>query len=479
MKFKFAKALTQVCKYCNFLVARTDRNLVKLGQAADLAEIPTPFEVGAEGQWGGQPFYVEGRVQLDRVNAPGAPWQEYFIGFHTTDRWCWVAFAQGRWYSTTEIENPPPLPPYGSLRPGMSIELSGMGTLQVAEVGQRKVIAGEGELPAVAPPDVPTWYADIAGPGGVFGTIDYGDGGSIPTKLYMGRQFDPAEVKLSSGMPLEMPQAEVASCECPNCGGSLPLVAPGTTERLVCKYCGTVSDVGQGGALSALAQAPKPPMEPYVPLGTEGTLRGMQVICIGFVIRGTTGTDGMRYRWREYLLYAGESVGYLWLMEEDGRWSLVTPIPPGEVNVQGYNAQYRGGSYTSAQSNQAQVEYVVGEFYWKVTVGEEVRATEYNGPGGKVSVEEAATEVTYSFVEQMTPAELGQAFNLAPPPAPYQAPSAVLGGFESSSYSSSGGSSMGTVITVIVFLLFGMIAVMDDCGGSSGGVYVGPSYGGK
>jgi len=478
MKFKFAKALTQVCKYCSFLVARTDRDLVKLGQVADLAEIPTPFEVGAEGTWGGQPFYVEGRVQLDRVSAPGAPWQEYFIGFHTTDRWSWVAFAQGRWYSTTEIENPPPLPPYDGLRPGSSVELSGMGTLQVAEVGQRKVVAAEGELPAVAPPGVATWYADIAGPGGVFGTIDYGDGGDIPTKLYMGRQFDPTEVKLKSGMPLEMPQADVAACECPNCGGSLPLVAPGTTERIVCKYCGTVSDVAKGGALSALAQAPKPPMEPYVPLGTEGTLRGMQVICIGFVIRGTTGTDGMRYRWREYLLYAGESVGYLWLMEEDGRWSLVTPISPGDVTVQGHSAQYRGANYTSSQTNDAQVEYVVGEFYWKVSVGETVQAAEYNGPGGKVSVEHAATEVTYSFVEEMQPAELGQAFNLAPPPAPYAA--TFGGGGDYSSSSSSGGSSMGTVLMVVFFLLFGMIGVLGDCGSRrSGGVYVGPSYGGK
>ena len=43
--------------------------------------------------------------------------------------------------------------------------------------------------------------------------------------------------------------------------------------------------------------------------------------------------EGERYRWREYLVYAGPRVGYLWLMEEDGVWHLVTPISPGEVRV--------------------------------------------------------------------------------------------------------------------------------------------------
>ena len=42
-----------------------------------------------------------------------------------------------------------------------------------------------------------------------------------------------------------------------------------------------------GGALSALGQAPRPPMEPFIPLGSEGELRGRRVIMIGFVIRGT------------------------------------------------------------------------------------------------------------------------------------------------------------------------------------------------
>lgn len=477
MTFKFAKARSQVCKYCNFLIARADGNWQAQGRVADLAVLPSPFEVGSEGTWNGEPFHVEGRVQLDRASAPGAPWQEFFLWFHTTDRWCWIAHAQGRWYSTTEMENPGPLPPIGSLRPGITVQLAG-GAFQIVEVGQRRVVSGEGELPDVATPGVTTGYADFGAPGGVFGTIDYGDGRTIPPKLFLGRQVDPAGIKVA-GAPIEQAEVEVQGVQCPNCGGSLPLVTPGTTERIVCKYCGTVSDVAQGGALSALAQAPKPPMEPYVPLGQEGNLRGMRVICIGFVIRGTT-VDGTRYRWREYLVYAGPSTGYLWLMEEDGVWSLVTPIPPGEVRAEGSTATCRGRAYHFKQSVSAQVEYVVGEFYWKVEVGESVQATEYAGPGGKVSVEQSPTEVNHSFVEPLSPAELGQAFGIAPPAGP----SAVAQYFSpdsSSSGSSFGGSSLGTVIFVLIFILFAMAQACDDCEGSGGGggVYIGPGFGGK
>jgi hypothetical protein len=471
MTFRFAAAAAQVCKHCHFVVARTDRNLVAVGRMADLVDIPTPLQMGVTGRWSGEPFVVDGRVQLDRAGAPGAPWQEIFITFPQSGRWCWVASAQGRWYSTTEQPLPPGgAPPLHSLRPGMPLQLGGHGSFTVAEVGQRRVISGEGEMPAVAAPGVPTGYADIGGPQGAFGTIDYGDGQSAP-RLYLGRQIDPAVMQLDSGAPVEAAQVETAALACPNCGGNLPLVAPGSAERIVCRYCGMASDLRQG-ALVALRPAPKPPRQPYVPLGAEGNLRGMRVICIGFVIRGCT-VEGERYRWREYLLYAGPRIGYLWLMEEDESWQLVTPIPPGEVQVSGGGASFRGRSYSFKQSVMAEVEHVIGEFYWKVEIGERVRATEYQGPGGKVSVEQAQTEVTHSFCEPLSGKELAAAFGLAPPPSPSLGAAAGAAGC---------GNVAGVLFSIglIVFIL--LIAAVSDCGGGgyvSPGGFGTPSFGGK
>ncbi len=484
MTWKLAGARAQVCKYCKFLVARTDRGMAAIGRVADLVEIPSPLQLGTTGYWSGKRFEVQGRIQLDRVGAASAPWQEFFITLVDTDEGWWIAFAQGRWYATREVTPAPPLPAFYGLRPGVPLQLPQAGPVTVNEVGQRKVVSAEGELSNVPVPGAVSQYVDFSGPSGRFGTIDYGDGRSLPASLYVGTQFDPATFKLDSGQPLQAAEAKVEAVTCPGCGGSLPLVAPGTTERIVCKYCGQISDVGKGGSMEALGHAQRPPSHPFVPLGAEGQLRGMRVICIGFVVRGTT-VEGSRYNWREYLLYAGPSVGYLWLMEEDGKWQLVTPLSPGEVAVAGLGATYRGAGYHYKQSVSAQVEYVVGEFYWKVARGETVQASEYEGPGGIVSVEKDANEVNVSFCTPLTPTEIGQAFRIAPPPAPA---SAFFGGDGSStSYSSGEGlgsgaglRAVGWIIVVIVIILF--LAASDCDGGSSGGgsgVYVGPSYGGK
>jgi hypothetical protein len=481
MTFKFAGARAQVCKFCKFLVTRTDRGLATVGKVADLVELPSPLALGVLGRWGQQRFEVEGRVQLDREGAPGAPWQEFFVGFPETGDWTWVAFAQGRWYATRAIPQPPPLPGFAQLRPGMSINLGQYGTFTVAEVGRRRVVSAEGELPQVALPGAVTPYADLGGPNGGFGTIDYGDGARLPVQLFLGRQFDPQTIRLDSGQPLEMPQAQVGEVDCPNCGGSLPLVAPGTTERVVCKYCGTSSDVKEHGKLlQAIGQAPRPPVEPYVPLGREGQLRGNRVICIGFVVRGCT-VEGERYRWREYLLYAGPTHGYIWLMEEDGRWQLVTTLSPGDVQIQGGSAAYRGQHYSLKQSVQAQVEYVIGEFYWKVEIGEAVQATEYAGPGGTVSVESGQGEINTSFCQPLDGRELATAFGLQPPPA-------AFGGSGVVSFGDSGSSGTGfaagkvilwVIIVVVILLLLAIGECGDGTSSGSSGVYVGPGFGGK
>lgn len=473
MSFKFAGARAQVCKYCKFLVARTDRGLTPLGHMADLVEIPSALAVGYGGTWGGKRFEVEGRVQLDRVGAASAPWQEFFITLPETGAGYWIAHAQGRWYWTQELQPAPQLPPLGMLHPGAPLMLPGAGAVTITEVGRRRVVSAEGELPNVAAPGAITPFADFGGAGGVFGTLDYGDGQAIAPSLFFGKQFDPASFKLDSGAPLDTPAAEVTACTCPQCGASLPLVTPGTTERIVCRYCGAVSDLRQGGVLSFLTQAPKPPVQPYIPLGSVGTLRGKQVTMIGFVMRGTW-VDGEHYGWREYLLYAGPTDGYVWLMEEDDKWQLVMPVPPADVQIAGDRAMVAGKVYRLKQSVQAQVDYVVGEFYWKVAIGETVTATEYAGSDGIVSVERDSNEVNTSFCYPMSARDVGKAFNIAPPP--------------SFSHLTDGDGArankrMQQIITIVVVIIILAILIMsfDDCSGGSGGggVYIGPSYGGK
>jgi ribosomal protein S27E len=464
MTFKFAGARAQVCKYCKSVVARSGAGLQAQGKMAELLEIPTPLQYGASGSWGGEQFIVEGRLQMDRAGAPGAPWQESMLSFPMSDRYSWVAYAQGRWYATSETEPPQSgLPPADSLKPGSQVNLGSHGVWTVGEIGQRRVIAGEGELPNVPTPGVVTRYADISSQGGKYGTIDYGDGSAAAT-LYLGRQFDPGEIKLDSGMPLEMPAAEVSAVECPNCGAELPLLSQ-QSLRVVCQYCGTASDVSQG-KLAALGRAPPPPIQPYIPLGAKGTLHGHEMIVCGFMIRSCL-VEGVRYSWREYLLFAGEAAGYRWLMEEDGNWFFVDPIEAGEIVDSGNAAMLRGVHYNFKQQVEAVVDYVIGEFYWKVEIGETVDSTEFEGPGGKLSRERTSTEVNYSFVTPLDPQQLA-VFGVAPPPGGTGAAPGGGSGDGSSSF-------VGTIV-IIVFICIFLAVVMGDCGGRRGGSRGGGIY---
>jgi hypothetical protein len=114
----------------------------------------------------------------------------------------------------------------------------------------------------------------------------------------------------------------------------------------------------------------------------------------------------------------------------------------------------------------ASVDYVIGEFYWKVEIGESVQAAEFEGPGGKVSREQSPSEVIYTFVSPLDPRELA-AFGVAPPAG---APMGVETG-------TTGGPSQIVMTMIIMVVICLVLAVMS--GGACGGTGVGgPSYGG-
>ena len=281
-------------------------------------------------------------------------------------------------------------------------------TLQVTERAARRLVSGEGELPFPIRPGIVEWYADLSGPSGAFGTIDYGDG-SGPPVLYLGHELPLSQLRLDPGFgpPPEAPEVKTRALECPGCGGNLPLVSPETAERVICPYCRLASDMTTSGLVGS-KKLPKLRAEPQIPLGSRGKIRGQDVTCIAFLVRRTR-VDGETYRWREYLLYV-DGGGYLWLLEEDEKWQLIRPIAPGDVQVFGSVRAYQGKTYTFLQSNTAEVESVIGEMYWKVEVGEKVKATEWKCGKLRLSEERTEDEVVISHSVEITRNELREAF---------------------------------------------------------------------
>jgi hypothetical protein len=415
MTFALAASAAQVCAYCRAVVVRSDRDLTVRGRVGDLLPLDAGIAVGSTGALFGERFRVGGRVQYDRAQAAGAPWQELFVALES-GRWCWLANAQGRWYATALVPPAGPLPPYASAEPGAPVDLGPLGRFVVAERQLRRTLSGEGELPFPIQTATIEAYADLSGPGGQFATLDFGDGTSAP-QVYAGRIVGPDQLRIDAAAPGVETAAPVATAAltCPGCGGALPLNAPASAERVVCRYCGMQSDVTRG-ALVALRKVAPPAVAPAIPLGARGVVRGAELTCIGFLVRGTT-VDDERYTWREYLLLTAQGA-FVWLLEEDGEWQLIVPVEVGDVRRVSDRACVLGGvTYTlpedEAEANVAEVESVLGEFYWKIEVGERVRVRSFAGPRNtKLEEERTEGEVTMSLSSPIPTREVRAAFGL-------------------------------------------------------------------
>lgn len=417
--FKTGSSVVVVCEFCNSVVARTDRGVEDVGKVADVAESGSPLEVGLSGVYLGVAFELTGRAQLG--HAAGGFWDEWYAAF-ADGRWGWLAEAQGRFYLTFQIQVPAPnaLPSFDSLQLGQPIHaIPAQPPPVVAEKGAARMLAAEGEIPYRVTPGEVYAYADLSGQGGIFGTLDYG---AQPPQVFVGREVMIEELGLAHATRTRErePQRVAASqLSCPKCGGPLELRAPDRSERVTCPNCGSLLDINQGHLRYLKTLEPKG-WGMTIPLGSTAEFEGRPLTVIGCMVRSVE-FEGVRYFWQEYLLY-NPAVGFRWLVESDGHWSYVKAVPPGEV-TEANGAQYGGRQFKIFQDATARAEYVQGEFYWKVTVGELARSTDFvNAPqmlSKEVSISSEkskgaieAQEVNWSLGEYVSLKEIERKFGV-------------------------------------------------------------------
>ena len=412
--FKNGSTIVLVCPFCRSAIARTDKKLEDLGKVADLAESESPLKVGLKGIWKNNRFELTGRAQ--NRHDLGGFWDEWYATF--SNGWVgWLAEAQGKFYLTFYQPLKESLPSFEQLQLGQTVpQIKNKTPLMVTEKGTATAVAAEGEIPYKLTPNERGDYADLSGAGNAFGTIDYS---SNPPWAFVGEQVSLTDLGLADAKPAERKARKVAvgAMQCPNCGGALNLNAPDKTERVTCPFCNSLLDVNQGNLkfLQVLAKVENPFV---LPIGAEGTFAGdVKFKIIGAVVRSVT-IEGVQYFWHEYLLY-NPSIGFRWLVHSDNHWNFVEPINAAEVESLGTKANYNGRSYKIFQDAPARVEYVQGEFYWRVEQGETVRAIDYVNAPLMLSQEISHNEMNWSAGTYLTNSDVEKAFGVSDLPKPY------------------------------------------------------------
>src|SRR6266542_4307935 len=408
INFAIGSSAVVICDYCHSVVARTDRGLEDLGKVAALIDTGTPLRRDLPGNYRGVGFRLVGRTQMR--HEAGGMWEEWYAAFDD-GRWGWLAEAAGKYYITFKVAT-------GGLPSFEQIEVGGrLDDMVVQEVGTAALISGEGEIPWRVVPGDTYDYADLSGAERRFGTIDYSEDAPL---LFKGQETTLKELGISINLePRRQTRVGVAKLSCSNCGGALNLVAPDQAERVVCPNCGGVHDVTAEGNLKYLevlkARGPKP----LVPLGGKGKIGGTEFVVAGFMQRSVT--FDIKYYWTEYLLF-NPNAGFRWLVDSDDHWSFVDPVAAGEVTDNGKTVTYQDKTYKVYQDAKATVEFVAGEFYWKVQVGETVRAVDYIAPpegmAKEVTGTKKAKEVNWSHSRYMPVAEVEEAFDVKDLPRP-------------------------------------------------------------
>jgi Zn finger protein HypA/HybF involved in hydrogenase expression len=421
IEFTAGSTIVLVCPFCRSAVARTDRGLEDLGKVAEIAESESPLKLGLKGSYKNVRFELTGRAQLR--HELGGYWDEWYATF--SNGWVgWLAEAQGRFYLTfyQPLPEGTALPSFGGLQLGQIVpEIP--GGLMVQEKGHGTSAAAEGEIPYKMTPGEQFAYADLAGKNNAFATVDY----SIePPWVFVGSQVTLDEIGLGDAKPVqrEAKRVSAASMGCPNCGGPLDLVAPDKTERVTCPNCNSLLDVNQGNLTFLHALNPPPNAPDFVaPIGAEGVFPGdVKYKIIGAVVRSVT-LDGVKYFWHEYLLY-NPMIGFRWLVHSDNHWNFVEPINVADISTSptigaGATARYNGQTFKIFQDATAVVEYVKGEFYWRVEQGETVRAVDYVSPPLMLSQEISENEINWSLGTYMTNDEIEKIFGISGLPKPW------------------------------------------------------------
>jgi hypothetical protein len=418
LRFRGATSIVAVCQYCRATLVREGASLEDIGRQAELLPDDTLLQVGTTGYHRGEAFTLVGRIQYRYA---AGLWNEWHALFDR-GKSAWLSDAN-RDYTIAYLAPPAEVPPFAALEPGMTVTL-GRERYSVTNLESAEVVAGEGELPFKFESGWKAPVADLRGDGARFATIDYSE--DVP-HVYVGERLPFDTFRFDGLRDPDRPVApgvRAIAFKCAGCGAPIEKHVT-TTEVVACGSCGSVTDVtGTAGEIVQKNEVNAAQFSPSIPLGSACQWRGVAYEVVGYMRRRIV-VEGAAYEWGEYLLH-NLAQGYYWISEYQGHFSLIKGTseqpksPPEKAFKDGGKpkVRYLGREFEHFQRSEPEVTFLVGEFNWRVQLGEKCRVDDYVAPPLILSSEKSASEITWSIGEYVEPEVLWRAFALRTSPPP-------------------------------------------------------------
>ena len=185
--FRWSASVQTVCEYCKSVLVRTDVDLEKVGQVADLPPNSSPIQIGTEGLYGKRSFVVIGRIlyEYDQGN-----WNECHIV---------MSDGAGGWLSDAQLEYAISFAATGQTLPrnckvGQEFTWNNQA-YTVSTITRAHYRGVEGELPFQYWDKSDVLFVDLMSHSNKFATIDYSED---PPLLFLGESVDFDSLKLKN-----------------------------------------------------------------------------------------------------------------------------------------------------------------------------------------------------------------------------------------------------------------------------------------
>jgi len=185
--FRWSSAVQTTCEYCHSILVRTDVDLRRVGQVADLPPDSSPIQIGTEGTYGNKNFVVIGRILYEYEQGG---WNEWHLMYNDGSSG-WLSDAQLE-YDLSWWTAPPGQLPSNVQRGGTFNWFN--KRYEVTSITRAHYKGVQGELPFQYWNKNEVTFADLRTYEGDFATIDYTE---APPLLFVGRavEFDDLHFK--------------------------------------------------------------------------------------------------------------------------------------------------------------------------------------------------------------------------------------------------------------------------------------------